>query len=70
MEQNKELQPQLPQAPVICRCPVCKSSSVTDASLYKHNGVFGTGSASCKSFDAMLCSNCGVLFRKVKGNGI
>lgn len=55
---------------VICRCPVCQSSNVTDASLYEHNGVYGPGSASWKSFEAMLCSDCGVMFRKVKGNGI
>lgn len=53
----------------VCLCPNCKSDKVKDISKYESNGVFGPGGASWKSFDAMSCEACGVIFRKVAGNG-
>lgn len=52
-----------------CKCPNCKSENVQDASTYKNNGVFGPGSASWKTFDAMVCNECGIFFKQVEGNG-
>lgn len=54
----------------VCLCPVCKSENITDASQYKNNGIYGPGSRSWRTFDASICNNCGVYFKKVNGNGI
>lgn len=54
----------------ICLCPVCKSENIADASQYENNGIYGPGSRSWRTFDASICNNCGVYFKKVNGNGI
>lgn len=46
------------------RCPNCLSTNIKDVSMRGSNGIFGPGSKAWVEFEAMMCENCGILFRK------
>jgi hypothetical protein len=53
-----------------CRCPLCSSTDINEVEKRTSNGVIGPGRSSRVEFSYMACSKCGVMFQKVKGNGI
>lgn len=54
----------------IIKCPVCKSTDISDDSIYENNGIIGHGYSTWKVSNNRSCNNCGVIFKLVKGNGI
>jgi transcriptional regulator with XRE-family HTH domain len=46
-------------------CPLCNSDNIKDISMYSDNGIFGPGYRVHKTFDAMICNDCGIIFRNV-----
>lgn len=51
-------------------CPVCKSKNIDDDSIYRNNGIRGPGFRTWKIKDAWSCNDCGIMFKRVRGDGL